>query len=39
MSGEQRGGKPVFWVCTALDFFHHLLVEADQAEEAWRHPG
>lgn len=39
MSGEQRGGKPVFWVCTAFDFFRHLLVEADQGEEAWRHPG
>lgn len=39
MSWEQRGGNPVFWVSTAFNFLHHLLVEADQGEEAWRHPG
>ena len=39
MSWEQRGGNPVFWVSTAFNFLHHPLVEADQGEEAWRHPG
>ena len=41
MSEEQRGGNPVsvFWVSTTFNFLHHFLVESDQGEEAWRHPG